>query len=87
MAWIQQITVDEINKRHWSSVRSTSHAAAPVGHTESDFPCCCVTRYSSLRKKFGYLTDAGQDLLASLLTYDPEVRISAEEAGKHKYFE
>ncbi|KAJ9101205.1 hypothetical protein QFC21_003424 [Naganishia friedmannii] len=43
--------------------------------------------YSSLRKKFAYLTDAGQDLLASLLTYDPEARISAEEAGRHKYFE
>ncbi|GHJ89195.1 hypothetical protein NliqN6_5597 [Naganishia liquefaciens] len=43
--------------------------------------------YSSLRKKFSYLTEAGQDLLASLLAYDPESRISAETAGRHRYFE
>ncbi|KAI5451249.1 hypothetical protein NCC49_001846 [Naganishia albida] len=43
--------------------------------------------YSSLRKKFSYLTEAGQDLLASLLAYDPEARVSAEVAGRHRYFE
>jgi cell division cycle 2-like len=38
------------------------------------------------RSKFQYLTAAGLDLLMSLLTYDPEARISAEEALQHPYF-
>jgi cell division cycle 2-like len=38
------------------------------------------------RQKFPYLTVAGIDLLSSLLTYDPERRISAEEALQHPYF-
>ncbi|KAF8973717.1 kinase-like domain-containing protein [Flammula alnicola] len=38
------------------------------------------------RQKFQYLTSAGLDLLMSLLTYDPERRISAEEALEHPYF-
>ncbi|KAF8349926.1 Pkinase-domain-containing protein [Amanita rubescens] len=38
------------------------------------------------RSKFQYLTAAGLDLLMSLLTYDPETRISAEEALQHPYF-
>jgi cell division cycle 2-like protein len=38
------------------------------------------------RQKFQYLTAAGLDLLMSLLTYDPERRISAEEALQHPYF-
>lgn len=32
------------------------------------------------------MTAAGIDLLMSLLTYDPERRISAEEALQHPYF-
>ena len=39
-----------------------------------------------LRQKFRYITDAGLDLLSQLLTYDPERRITAEEALKHPYF-
>lgn len=39
-----------------------------------------------LRQKFPYITAAGLDLLSQLLTYDPEQRISAEEALKHPYF-
>ncbi|KAI0961426.1 hypothetical protein AcV7_000531 [Taiwanofungus camphoratus] len=39
-----------------------------------------------LRQKFQYITAAGIDLLSHLLTYDPEQRISAEEALKHPYF-
>ena len=39
-----------------------------------------------LRQKFPYITAAGLDLLSSLLTYDPEMRITAEEALKHPYF-
>lgn len=39
-----------------------------------------------LRQKFQYITSAGIDLLSRLLTYDPEERISAEEALKHPYF-
>ncbi|ESK98352.1 cmgc cdk pitslre protein kinase [Moniliophthora roreri MCA 2997] len=38
------------------------------------------------RQKFQYLTTAGLDLLMSLLTYDPEQRISADEALQHPYF-
>ncbi|KAF9569720.1 Pkinase-domain-containing protein [Agrocybe pediades] len=38
------------------------------------------------RQKFPYLTSAGLDLLMSLLTYDPDQRISAEEALQHPYF-
>lgn len=39
-----------------------------------------------LRQRFQYMTAAGIDLLMSLLTYDPERRISAEEALQHPYF-
>jgi len=38
------------------------------------------------RTRFPYLTAAGLDLLMSFLTYDPERRISAEEALDHPYF-
>lgn len=41
----------------------------------------------SLRQKFGHIiTSAGVDLLSSLLAYDPEQRLSAEEALNHPYF-
>lgn len=39
-----------------------------------------------LRQKFPYITATGLDLLSQLMTYDPEQRISAEEAIKHPYF-
>jgi len=39
-----------------------------------------------LRQKFQYITAAGIDLMARLLTYDPEMRISAVDALKHPYF-
>jgi cell division cycle 2-like protein len=38
------------------------------------------------RQRFPHLSTAGLDLLMSMLTYDPEERISAEEALKHTYF-
>jgi cell division cycle 2-like protein len=38
------------------------------------------------RQRFPYLTAAGLDLLMSLLTYDPERRVSAENALQHPYF-
>jgi cell division cycle 2-like protein len=38
------------------------------------------------RQKFQYMTSAGIDLLSSLLCYDPDSRISAEEALQHPYF-
>ncbi|KAG1885733.1 Pkinase-domain-containing protein [Suillus subluteus] len=38
------------------------------------------------RQRFHHMTTAGIDLLVSLLTYDPEQRISAEEAVHHPYF-
>lgn len=43
-------------------------------------------RFSNLRQTFRYTTSHGLDLLSSLLTYDPEKRISAEQALKHPYF-
>lgn len=41
---------------------------------------------SQLRQKFPYVTAAGIDLLSRLLTYDPEQRITAQEALHHPYF-
>ncbi|KAF7436972.1 hypothetical protein PC9H_003806 [Pleurotus ostreatus] len=38
------------------------------------------------KQKFPYLTTAGIDLMMSLLSYDPESRITAEEALQHPYF-
>ncbi|GAA6014315.1 hypothetical protein JCM8202_005235 [Rhodotorula sphaerocarpa] len=42
--------------------------------------------FSSLSRTFRYLTQAGLDLIQKLLTYDPEKRITAEEAMRHPYF-
>ncbi|EPT04228.1 hypothetical protein FOMPIDRAFT_1114076 [Fomitopsis schrenkii] len=39
-----------------------------------------------LQQKFQYITAAGIDLMSRLLTYDPEMRISAVDALKHPYF-
>ncbi|TFK76950.1 Pkinase-domain-containing protein [Pluteus cervinus] len=41
---------------------------------------------AQFRQKFPYMTAAGIDLLMSFLTYDPEQRITAEEALQHPYF-
>jgi cell division cycle 2-like protein len=41
---------------------------------------------NQFRQRFHYMTTAGIDLLMSLLTYDPEKRITAEEALQHDYF-
>ena len=41
---------------------------------------------SQLRQKLPYLADAGIDLMMRFLTYDPELRITAEEALQHPYF-
>ena len=38
------------------------------------------------RQKFPFISDAGIDLLMKFLTYDPEYRITAEEALQHPYF-
>ncbi|XP_010497483.1 PREDICTED: cyclin-dependent kinase G-2-like [Camelina sativa] len=54
----------------------------------------CSFRYNLLRKKFPatsftgapVLSDAGFDLLNKLLTYDPERRITVDEALKHDWF-
>lgn len=39
------------------------------------------------RQRFTYMTTAGIDLLMSMLTYDPQMRISAAEALQHTYFQ
>lgn len=38
------------------------------------------------RQRFQYMTMAGIDLIMSMLTYDPDRRITAEEALQHPYF-
>ncbi|OWF44048.1 cyclin-dependent kinase 11B-like [Mizuhopecten yessoensis] len=49
--------------------------------TFTDYP------YNTIRQKFGsYFTDMGFDLLNRFLTYNPEKRITAEEATIHSYF-
>ncbi|KAI9138268.1 kinase-like domain-containing protein [Paraphysoderma sedebokerense] len=45
-----------------------------------------INTRSSLRSKFSNLTSNGIDLLSKMLAYDPEQRITAEEALKHPYF-
>lgn len=42
--------------------------------------------HNLLRTRFTYLTESGLDLLSKLLAYDPDRRISAEEALQHAYF-
>lgn len=39
------------------------------------------------RQRFNYMTTAGIDLLMSMLTYDPDTRITAAEALQHTYFQ
>jgi cell division cycle 2-like protein len=41
---------------------------------------------AAFRPKFPHLSASGIDLLMSFLTYDPEQRITAEDALQHPYF-
>jgi len=41
---------------------------------------------TSVRARFPYVSEAGRDLMGRLLCYDPERRITAEEAMGHPYF-
>jgi len=45
-----------------------------------------ASQASQFRQKFPYLTTAGINLMSSLLAYDPNQRITAEEALQHEYF-
>lgn len=53
---------------------------------EGGAPLTSTYRYSALSRTFRYLTQAGLDLIQKLLTYDPEKRITADEALRHPYF-
>jgi len=44
------------------------------------------TQPPQFRQKFPFISDAGIDLMMRFLTYDPEYRITAEEALQHPYF-
>ncbi|PNX98911.1 cyclin-dependent kinase [Trifolium pratense] len=72
---------------------------APVTYFCTTFLLCInhrnvPFRYNLLRKKFPatsftgspVLSDSGLDLLNKLLTYDPEKRITAEDALNHGWF-
>lgn len=54
--------------------------------SRSHFKYCLCHRYSNLRAKFRYTTDLGVDLMQKLLCYDPNRRLTAEEALKHPFF-
>ncbi|KAL5518749.1 hypothetical protein ACEPAH_432 [Sanghuangporus vaninii] len=45
-----------------------------------------IAHAPQFRQRFTYMTVAGIDLLSRLLTYDPDKRITAEEALQHPYF-
>ncbi|KAF5375005.1 hypothetical protein D9758_000129 [Tetrapyrgos nigripes] len=67
---------------------------APTNNSWPDYSSLPLAKTLSLpspqppqfRQKFQHLTTAGIDLMMSLLTYDPERRITAEEALQHPYF-
>lgn len=42
--------------------------------------------FNYLRRTFPELSDAGLDLLNGLLTYDPNQRMTAQQAIQHQYF-
>jgi cyclin-dependent kinase 10 len=42
--------------------------------------------YNFLRRTFPELSDAGLALLNGLLTYDPQQRMTAQQALTHEYF-
>jgi serine/threonine protein kinase len=73
-------------------VRKRSHASSSCclilpADVLTDMPShSSRRRHSSLRNRFKYITEAGVDLLGQLLAYDPDERISCEDAMKHPYF-
>jgi len=52
-------------------------------------PSSCILKgppHSTLRSTFRFVTEKGFDLLQRFLSYNPEKRISAEEALRHAWF-
>ncbi|XP_050879274.1 cyclin-dependent kinase G-2 isoform X3 [Lathyrus oleraceus] len=85
--------------KHQLQLCVVGYLASPVTHFYTNFLLCInhrnvPFRYSLLRKKFPatsftgspVLSDSGFDLLNKLLTYDPEKRITAEDALNHEWF-
>jgi cell division cycle 2-like protein len=58
----------------------------------ADLPAASTIRWpgsshSRLRTRFPALSPAGLDLLGGLLTWDPEIRLTARQALQHPYFQ
>ncbi|KAJ3691637.1 hypothetical protein LUZ61_020801 [Rhynchospora tenuis] len=78
-------TLGTPNENNWPSYKNLPGAKAAFANQP----------YSKLREKFPRisfsgqptLSDVGFDLLNKLLTYDPEKRITADEALRHPWFE
>jgi serine/threonine protein kinase len=45
-----------------------------------------IHKYNTLRETFPKLRDEGLELLHALLTYDPNIRITAAAAANHEFF-
>ncbi|KIY45401.1 Pkinase-domain-containing protein [Fistulina hepatica ATCC 64428] len=66
----------------------------PTTNTWPDFMTLPLSKTISIpspqppqfRQRFPYLSSSGLDLLMSMLSYDPDMRITAEDALQHPYF-
>lgn len=69
------------NEDIWPGFSKLPNAKTFLGNSHS-----IAQPFSKLRQTFKYSTENCIDLLQKLLTYDPEKRITAEQALQHPYF-